>query len=193
MKVSLFCILFLIQFSAWSSEAFLKSFVGVVSINGKVVNSNSIKLKAGDTVEAIGKKSLADIKFESGHVVRIRNGKTVIETIKKDKTIMQLIQGSLFNVVNKLKSPQKFEVRTKHGSLGVRGTMFMVKAEAKKTYLCVCEGVVRSKVKEKEFDVKAGFDQFLKSNEELEAPVKANNQMMTMATDEFEAMGYPVK
>jgi hypothetical protein len=192
MKVFLLCLLFLIQFSAWSSEAIIKSFVGQVKINGQIIKKNSIKINVGSVVEAIGKKSLVDIKFSNGHVIRIRNGKTIVKIMKEDKTLIELIKGSLFNVVNKLKKPNAFEVKTKHGSLGVRGTKFMVKADENETYLCVCEGIVRSKVAKHEFDVGANFDQFLRADKALEAPKKANSQMMTMATSEFELMGHPV-
>jgi len=187
MKLAL--LVFLFSFSAIANFASISKIHGNVIVNIKTTGTKGMSLKENDIVEAVGKKSFVEISFKSGHRVRIRNGKTVLRKITNDEVSLKLLRGKIFSYVNKLKSNQKFKVTTKHTSMGVRGTMFMVSSDEKETYLCVCEGSVISKRDGKEYSVGRGFDQTFKKDS-LTNPTKANDQMMTMATDEFKNMGY---
>ncbi|OUR96258.1 hypothetical protein A9Q84_07830 [Halobacteriovorax marinus] len=182
-------LVFLFSFSALGSFAEISKIHGKVIVNIKTMGSKGMSLKENDIVEAVGKSSYVEISFSSGHKVRVRNGKTVLRKITNNEVNLKLIKGKIFSYVNKLKPNHKFQVTTKHTSMGVRGTMFMVGADEKETYLCVCEGSVVSKRDGKQYTVNKGFDQTFKENS-LTDPLKANDQMMNMATSVFLDMGY---
>lgn len=187
MKLALF--IFLFSLSSFANFASITKIHGNVVVNVKTTATKGMSLKENDIVEASGKSSFVEITFKSGHKVRIRDGKTVLRKIKDGEINIKLIKGKIFSYVNKLKPKQKFQITTKHTSMGVRGTMFMVASDPKETYLCVCEGSVVSKKDGKEYSVNKGFDQSFHENS-LTAPTKANDQMMSMATNEFRDMGY---
>jgi ferric-dicitrate binding protein FerR (iron transport regulator) len=186
--MKLFLFLFLFSFSSLANFAVISKIKGKVVVNVSTLASVGTPLKEFDIVEAIGKKSYVEIKFESGHLVRIRNGKSVLKKMNKDQTVFKLIKGKIYSFVKGLSSKQKFKVETSHSSLGVRGTMFMVEANQDKTYLCVCEGSVEAASAQKKNLVKRGEDQFFDGLAKS-SPTKANSMMMKMATEEFRDMG----
>jgi hypothetical protein len=185
----LFLFLFFFSFSSFANLAKISKLDGQAIVNIKKTAKVGMILKEFDVIETVGKKGFVEITFSSGHKVRLRAGKTVLKRMNKDETVFKLIKGKIFSFVNKLNSKQKFKVETKHSSLGVRGTMFMISVEKDKSYLCVCEGSVETDSASKTSIVNKGEDQFL-NGVDYEAPRKANSQMMTMATDEFKSMGF---
>ena len=184
----LFLFLFLLSISSFANLATVTKFQGEIILNVKQQAKIGTVLQEFDVIETVGKKSFVEITFSSGHIIRLRGGKTVLKKLNTNETVFKLIKGKIFSFVKKLNSKQKFKVETKHSSLGVRGTMFMVSVEKDKSYLCVCEGSVESSSASKSSIVVRGEDQFF-NGKSFEAPKKANSQMMTMATDEFRAMG----
>ena len=73
---------------------------------------------------------------------------TTLRLIKEEKKILRvsLHTGSILSRLRKLAekaATPRYEVRTKHAALGVRGTTFFVKVEkGENTFLCLCEGDV---------------------------------------------------
>lgn len=188
MKLLFFSFIFLISFITHANLAIISKIEGKVLINVKTTAKVGDSLNEFDIIEAIGKKSLVDLKFKSGHLIRLRSGKTVIKKMNNNETVFKLIKGKIFSFVNSLGKKQKFKVETKHASLGVRGTMFMTSVDENKSYLCVCEGSVESTSLSKKTMVRVGEDQFF-DGVENQGSKKANSLMMTMATDEFKSMG----
>ncbi|WP_127716649.1 FecR domain-containing protein [Halobacteriovorax sp. HLS] len=189
--MKLFLFLFFISFSTFANLATVSRVKGDAVVNIKTRVTQGMKLNEFDILETVGEKSFVEIKFKSGHLVRLRSGKVVIKKMTSNETVFKLIKGKIFNYVQKLNKNQKFKVETIHSSLGVRGTMFMVSVEEDKSYLCVCEGSVETNNGKTKNLVNRGEDQFIDSMQAFEVK-KASSDMMTMATDEFKSMGLEV-
>jgi hypothetical protein len=93
-----------------------------------------------------------------------------------------LIKGQIHTFVNKLTKDEKFLVKTKYASFGVRGTKFGVSIddEKNKAYLCVCEGVVNTTQNKMSVDVKKDEDIWVGLNAEKLIVKQSGEQMQKM-------------
>ncbi len=113
--------------------------------------SVGMQLFAGDEIVTTGRKSLADISFPNGDLVRVMpNSKLIIKVAdfkKKTSSIrMKLLSGKIFNVVRKLKKESKYEVETRVAVAGVRGTVWSAEtSEGGEDVFMVKEGKVAAK------------------------------------------------
>jgi hypothetical protein len=110
---------------------------------------NDMGLFAGKTVKTVGAGSFADVKFESGAVVRMMPNSelTLLEVeVSKDKlrTTLNLASGKIFNVVNKLSEGSEYIVKTGTATSGVKGTIFSVETTGATTVLMVKTGAVET-------------------------------------------------
>lgn len=178
--------LFAVEFSATRHY-------GVVLINGKAFNSSTI-LKVGDTLQASGKKSFIQIKTDLGSVFLIRNGEMKLEKFNSEESSVNLISGKFFHFFNKKTHKRKFQVKTRHAIMGVRGTKYMISTSAKEDYLCVCSGKVSAKKNDekKEYIVGVNEDLFFYSSDKPSHKQSATKQMVSMTSGEFDKMGFPV-
>jgi hypothetical protein len=180
--------LFAVEFS-------IKRHFGVIKINGKQLSS-TMKLKVGDRIEAVGKKSFVQIKNDLGSVFLLRNGELKLELFNSDESLVSLRSGKFFHYFNKkLNYKRKFKVKTRHAIMGVRGTKYMVTTSADEDYLCVCKGLVWAKKNNmnKEFEIGANEDLYLYSGKKTSLKNKSSPQMISMTSKEFSEMGHPIK
>lgn len=177
--------------STLASEIAIVRTSGKVLVNGVALNSKT-EIISGDTVEAIGKKSFIQLKTKFGSVFLIRNGKIILEKFTKRSSLVSLLAGKFFHFYNKNVSKKVFKVKTRNAVMGVRGTKYMLDAKKNETYLCVCQGIVSAKLKDSQniHMVNAGDDILLRKSSARKK--RASSQMMTMAKNEFKAMGHPV-
>jgi hypothetical protein len=113
---------------------------GDIKVNGKAITTGAL-VKNGEEIVITGKKSFAQIKFDDGSRMLIKEGTLKLSPPEESKeNLVQLIKGTIF--VHKAKSDSPLKIKTNHSIMGVRGTKFFVQEDPKETYLCVCEGKV---------------------------------------------------
>lgn len=162
----------------------------VVKIRGEVKVLDKL-LKLGDKVKQgdkliVAPKSFAQVKFSDGSTFLIKEGILKLDKLKKNKTILSLIKGTLFNSVHK-DNTKKYQVKTYNASMAVRGTKFYVMASKKESYLCVCEGSVEVKNRQDKLVVKKFEDAHIK----LKSKIKKSSSpqvMWDMANEGFTLM-----
>jgi hypothetical protein len=182
----------LFSMAALASIAKIERIKGKVFLNDKVAKIGA-RVVEGDILQAKGKKSLFIIRYDNGSKYMLRNGRLKVEKLEAKKSKLYLFSGKLVTSVKKnTYEKDGFEVKTKTAAMGVRGTKFWISETEEDSYLCVCEGIVSAKNQSSEILVKRNEDVHIKSSNKL-AVQKANNQMMSMALDDFELMGEPVK
>jgi hypothetical protein len=147
MKVvsSLICALI---FSFTAHAGFLP-LANIIKIHGKVL-INNMKVEEGSeivqgmVIKIPKKGDYVIIKYQNGHKVRFTEATVKIEELTEKISLLSLLQGQLHTIVKKLTPNEVFIVKTKYASFAVRGTQFGITVDKKKrkSYLCVCEGVV---------------------------------------------------
>ncbi len=169
---------------------------GSVFHNNKKINKKDSFPQKG-TIVVKGIKSFADIRLSNNEIIRFRQGKFKLSQKEKTKqNILTVITGEIYAYFQKNKTKNQLKIETKTAVLAVRGTKFMVSVEKQKTYLCVCEGeVTASKISSPSLTipVKKGDDIWIEKNKSLGLPKPSGISMMSMVTDQFRDMGYPVK
>ena len=127
---------------------------GIVKINDTVAKKGS-SFDVGARFQVAG-KSLAIVKLPEGSKVKIsENTSLVIKNFKSKlkPTLVQITKGDAFFKVLKSKlvdKKEKFVVKNKFTSMGVRGTSFFVSSGVSKSndlWMCVEEGIVAVKNK----------------------------------------------
>lgn len=161
----------------------------VIFVKGKVTISHDKKksfIKKGfiiqnkTTLETM-KNSLVVLSLKDGSKIKLNELSKLAVSVPKDKnspTKTGLYKGSSFFQVlkSKLIKKNKFIVKTKNASLGVRGTQFFVsygkKINSKDSWMCVNEGLVsvRAKSSKKEVLVKSGEGVHIKDNNNVTPP-----------------------
>ncbi len=110
-----------------------------------------------------------------------------LRPLEKDTQSVDLIAGSIYSLIKKLKPNEDFMIHTKTSVMGVRGTKYLADYSASKTYVCVCEGVVEAKNIHGVARVQAGEDAELYPDK---APIKTSSPNMTLMTEAvFKEMG----
>lgn len=107
-------------------------------IGTRVTTSSTVKT---------GPQSSCDLQFGSLGSIRLSASTTVklvdVGLGKKTKAAdLELVSGAVAAKVTKLVGDQRFTVRTKTVTAGVRGTHFLVREESGRTNVAVAEGVV---------------------------------------------------
>lgn len=168
---------------------------GEVFVNEKRVTKPQ-KIKEGDRLKAVGKKSFFVVLYKDKSRFMIQNGELKVEELsaKEETSTFQLISGYMFSYVNpKNKKKKKFNVKTNNASFGVRGTKFFVSIEKdNSSYLCVCDGKVAVNKKQEKIIVGKGEDLTVKEGQKMSI-AKANDQMWLMAKENFAKMGLTIK
>ncbi len=105
-------------------------------------------LKAGDQVRTRA-RSRAEIRLGDGVLVRLKENTTFkLERIKSKKEALhvslRLLKGKILLKVGRLGGGSRVRVRTPTAVAAVRGTTFVVDAQAAKTEIKVLEGTVRA-------------------------------------------------
>ena len=90
-------------------------------------------LQAGDKVKT-GRNSYVEVAFDEDaeNLVRLNSDASAVFTLKDDEKI-ELIEGEVFAIINKLKKEEKFEIRTPTAIAGVRGTEWVTKVSQEGT------------------------------------------------------------
>lgn len=122
----------------------VKELKGEVSANGSPIFEGS-KVFIHERLTT-GPKSFVRLLLPDGVAMQVGPQSSIELKRDKDKvTSLQLIKGFVLSRIRSAVAPaekDKFRVRTKSVSMGVRGTTFFAKAERKNTFLCTCEGTV---------------------------------------------------
>lgn len=124
------------------ADATITRMNGDVKVNGKALSKDSV-VKTGEELVITGKQSFAQIKFDDGSRMLVKEGSVKLsepEKAEKKTNLVQLVKGTIF--VDKAKSESPLKIKTSHSIMGIRGTKFFVQEDPKETYLCVCEGTV---------------------------------------------------
>lgn len=149
MKVFLSVMLLLcfsgLTFAADGKVIFVK---GSLTINNKVLKIGDL-VNEGDVLVAKD-KSFGVIKLESGSTIKLNaNSSLKISKVrvKKSKSILKLLKGTVFLKYNK-KKKNGLILQAKSATMGVRGTEFFAGFNEKDIWMCVNEGIVSVKSKE---------------------------------------------
>lgn len=120
----------------------------IISVTGEV-KTNALSASQGSKIEtgdilATGSNSEAVVKLESGSVLNIgQNSMLAVEETSSDNSVFKAILGKVKAKVRKLKTRQKFEIKTPTAICAVRGTEFQVEVFSDgKTAIEVYEGIV---------------------------------------------------
>jgi ferric-dicitrate binding protein FerR (iron transport regulator) len=95
-----------------------------------------------------GGESYCEVVFNRRNIFRIEQNSLVVINIEQARGSIDLQQGSLAAVFQKLASlgrgAEAFAVRTPLAVAGIRGTVFYVRIEdPDRTYVCTCNGQIR--------------------------------------------------
>jgi len=115
-------------------------------VNGQLATKGMKVGQADKIVTEESDKSYADIKFHTGHTVRIKNGALFLKNISNQFSL-HLKKGSLYAHVKKLFMKQTFRIVTPTSVAAIRGTKFFLAETDEESYLCVCQGKVWIKKK----------------------------------------------
>lgn len=109
---------------------------GMVTINGKPAHVGD-QVHSGDKIETGRDGQLVVVIEEDAFLLREN---TSIEFHFGDTPpLMRVLAGKILSVMSKGKERR---VATSAATIGIRGTGFYIEAEAERTYLCTCYGVV---------------------------------------------------
>ena len=104
-----------------------------------------VRFKSGDALNT-GNDGLASVGLDNAKVVTLQNDSRAEFSKKGKKLELRLTKGSLFfNVMEKLKDDETFEIKTSTMTAGIRGTSGLVyydPADAGRETLAVTDGVV---------------------------------------------------
>ncbi|MDP3179611.1 MAG: FecR family protein [Spirochaetaceae bacterium] len=132
---------------------------GSVTIDGKDADFGQVLPKTATVVTGAG--SYCDIVFGGKNAFRIGQNAIVKLDFRKTKPEIGLVKGGVTSVLRKLEKlagKDTFVVRTQSAIAAVRGTSFCVWANESSTYVCACNGVVRT------LDAKGRNEQTLESS-----------------------------
>jgi hypothetical protein len=190
--MKLFIILCFISLALFANTFNVTKVRGDVYIGAELAKVGD-KANVGDTVKSIGKGSFVQFTSTTGSVFLLRNGILKLETNNPKTSYLNLIRGKLFHVLENSKTNLKVNIKTAQAVFGIRGTKYFIEVKDDKSYLCVCEGIVRAKdLRTLEyFDTKANEDLYLYSQKKAEKK-SANKMMIMMGSDTFKEMGYPL-
>jgi hypothetical protein len=107
-----------------------------------------------------GPNSACDVVFGGRNVFRVGQNAYVTVDFAKRAPEFSLRRGGLTSVLKKLDliaGQDSFRVRTSTAVAGVRGTSFCVWADESSTYVCACNGSVRT------IDARGDYEQSLRS------------------------------
>lgn len=190
MKIWLLLISFLFCHALFAMQGMVVRSKGTVLLDGRPIIPNQV-VKIGQVLEAVGEKSYCQVSFRGGTSFLVRNGRVRLEEDSSKASVISLLQGTLFNAVNK-NSKKEFRIVTDKASMAVRGTKFYVENTLEQTYLCVCEGEVEFFAgSENSLPVKRGEDIWYKKGATVQVtPVKSD--MWKMAKEGFSLMGIDI-
>lgn len=184
--ISVFC--FLVSLNLWAAK--IINFQGDIFFNNEKI-SDFLTLEQGGVLRASGKKSFVIVKFKDGSKSILKDGEITIQESKMKSTKINLLKGLLSSVIDP-KKKTKFLVKTKSGTLGVRGTKFLVQESDLETYLCVCEGEVEASNKFAKVSVNPGEDVHLSLESKDLKVSQASSAMWKMSLEQFSLMGVKV-
>lgn len=124
----------------------------VIYIEGTVTMDQK-QVSIGDDVPATatlatGPASECEIVFDKKNIIKIAENTRVTLDFSGQVKKLDLAQGSLASVLknlNRLSNADAFQVRTNVAVMGVRGTVFYIRADKDTTYICDCNGVISLK------------------------------------------------
>jgi hypothetical protein len=136
----------------------IEFFEGAVKVDG-VAAEIGARLGAVTRIET-GSASSCEIVFDGRNAIRVGQNSVAVLDFSGIRKEVTLKKGGLTSVLRNLgKSSGKdaFRVVTDTAVAGVRGTAFCVWADADSSYICACNGTVRT------IDAKGGHEQILRA------------------------------
>lgn len=139
--------------------------IEIVKAEGSVASSDSF----GKQEKSVATKSILPPKYvlttgpngravvrlgNAGIIVLEKNSKIEIDNVKDNAGFLRQITGMIYYALNAIKGDhQKFEVRTKTATLGVRGTRFLIADMADRNEIGMRKGLVSVTSLEGEFEI----------------------------------------
>ncbi|MBC7429801.1 MAG: FecR domain-containing protein [Bacteriovorax sp.] len=156
---------------------------GSAFINGEEVREGA-EVARGMEIKIPKKGDYLIIKYQNGHKVRFTEALVKVEELTEKSSLLSIFKGQVHTLVNKLTPDEKFVIKTKYASFGVRGTKFgiIVDEKKKKSYLCVCEGTVAATQGELTAEVHKNEDLWVGANAK-KLDVKESTPQMFNATN----------
>lgn len=118
---------------------------GDVQVNGAPAELGQ-KISGSFSVNT-GPESVCEITFGGKNIVRINPDTVTVVNLAQQVPEINLKTGGVASVLRKLDKiagSDSFRIRTGNAVAGVRGTVFFVQADANQTYVCACNGSVRT-------------------------------------------------
>ena len=160
----------------------------IVKVHGLVLQGK-MPLKAGDEVFKgmnINIPKRGDyliMKYNNGHVLKLTGAMIKVEELTEKDSTINLLKGQVHTLVRALTKDEKFTIKTKYASFGVRGTKYnlVIDEKGKQAYLCVCEGEVEASLGKQMVTVKKDQDLFVGSKTKKMEVKKATTNMIDMS------------
>ncbi|MCX7677933.1 MAG: FecR domain-containing protein [Spirochaetes bacterium] len=165
--------------------AIISFFMGEVKKNDIQVNIGDI-LKENDVI-VTGKNSFCDLKIGSS-MIRVKENSTlhlsrILRKESAENTLLRLDVGKLLCKPKKLAKNESFIVTTPTVVAGVRGTLFAVEADVKKTTrIKVYRGSVKVSLRIEPMETKLGIERIYEDGSTLE-----QNERAIITEDEVKA------
>jgi hypothetical protein len=159
----------------------------VARVHGKVLHGKT-PLKIGDeifkgmTITMPKRGDYLIIKYNNGHVLKLTGASIKIEELTEKVSLINLVKGQVHTLVKALSKDEKFIIKTRYASFGVRGTKYnlVIDDKGKQAYLCVCEGEVEASLGQQMVTVKKDQDLFVGSKTTKMEVKKATSNMIDM-------------
>ncbi len=142
-----------------TKEGTVVYFEGDVTVDGAPAEIG--RKLSGRASVVTGEASLCEIAFGGRNVVRVSQNSQATIDLSLAVPELALEKGGAASVLRKLDKiagADSFQVKTKTAVAGVRGTLFCVWTDGSETYICACNGTVRT------IDAKGGNEQSLKAS-----------------------------
>lgn len=188
--LSLICF-FVVSFNLFAA-GFLPN-ANIVKIQGTAfINNEEVKegaeIAKGMLIKIPKKGDYIIVKFQNGHVVKFSEATVKVTELTEKISLFNLVKGQVYSLIKALTPDEKFIVRTRYASFGVRGTKYGISIDEKnkQAYLCVCEGAVEATKGKLTVLVKKDED-LLVGNKDKKLEVKtASTNMINMTNSAFE-------
>jgi hypothetical protein len=128
-----------------SSRGVVVYFEGEVRVNGSAVD---IGLEVGPAIRVeTGPASFCEIVFDDKNAIRVTQNSDATLDLSGLRKRVDLKKGGVTSVLRKLKKVafgDSYTIATSTAVAAVRGTSFCVWADSESTYVCACNGSVRT-------------------------------------------------
>lgn len=184
----------LILLSLLSTSAFAQfaPVANVATLNGEIlINKEKIEkgaeIATGMEISMPKRGSFIDIKFQNGHLLRLKDAEVTVKSITPKEYFFNLKKGEAYSLVKSLTEGEKYSITAKDVTFNVRGTKFVIDVKSNDTTLVVTDGVVTVERAQKIVEVRKGQTLNVAQKGKLKA-IAASSKFISDSNKVFEEL-----